>query len=47
MRAGRSVSLDTKVWEAVEGYMHDNGLKDVSSAVEDIARRFLKVKMND
>ncbi len=46
MRAGRSVSLDTKVWEAVETYMNDNGenLHDVSSALEDIVKKFLRVK---
>lgn len=45
MRAGRSVSLDTKVWQAVEDYKNQNGFADVSAAVEDIVKKFLKVKI--
>ncbi len=45
-RAGKSVSLDMKIWEAIEEYRSKNELRNTSVALEEIVRVLLKVKLN-
>lgn len=42
MKSGKSISLDLKVWMAVESFRQKSGIRDVSSAVEELLRRKLK-----
>jgi|YelNatPaOPRAMG01_1025707.scaffolds.fasta_scaffold00618_33 metal-responsive CopG/Arc/MetJ family transcriptional regulator len=44
MKSSRSVSLETDLWLIVEKYMQKNGLKDVSSAIEDLVKKALNVQ---
>ena len=46
MRAGKSISLDMKVWEAIEEFRLKHGLRNTSVAIEEIIKNILKVKIN-
>ena len=41
MKSGRSISLDLEVWLAIDKYKKKHGIKDISTAVEEIVRKKL------
>jgi hypothetical protein len=42
MKSGRSVSLDLKIWAAIEAFRRKNDVPDISSAVEILLEKRLK-----
>lgn len=45
MKAGRSISLDTKIWDSLENYRKKHGLASVSSTMEKLLAEKLGVKI--
>ncbi len=42
MKSGKSVSLDIRIWLAIENYRQKNNLPDISSTVEHLLQKQLK-----
>ena len=43
MKSSRSVSLETDIWINIEKYMQENGIRDISSAIEDLIKKSLEI----
>lgn len=42
MKSGKSVSLDIKIWTAIESFRKKNNISNVSSAIEALLEKKLK-----
>lgn len=42
MKSGKSLSLDIKVWSAIESFRKKNNISNVSSAIEALLEKKLK-----